>query len=92
MGAFDGELCALGYASRTRIEKRERRDKVEPEIGGRYTTSSLEGRRTLVTVIATTDEFVIMKLDSPKPKKFDIGFHYEASHPRKTLTLLKLES
>jgi len=72
MGAFDGELYALGYRFET-PSKEESNKPVRPEVGKQYWTFFM-GKKVKVEILSMHNQLGIFKLLAPVRKKYDIGY------------------
>lgn len=77
MGAFDGELAALGYQSRDSHAYVVTRKRVAPTIGMRVEY----GNYKKGTVMYVSDSLVVVKWDSPQATKYGGWFIQEEAIP-----------
>lgn len=73
MGAFDGELYALGYRSSGTSSNEESNKPVLPEVGKQYWTWFM-GKKVKVEILSIHKQLGIFKLLEPVRKKYDIGY------------------
>lgn len=75
MGAFDGELYALGYRfpETTSKEESDKPKPVQPEVGKQYWTWFM-GKKVKIEILSMHNQLGIFKLLEPVRKRYDIGY------------------
>ena len=77
MGAFDGELAALGYQTRDSYASEDARKRVDPTVGMRVEYGYYEEG----TVMYVSDTLVVVRWDSPRATKYGGSIIQEEAIP-----------